>query len=665
MRNKYLGIVRVLMVLVLAVVLNGVLAVMPAGAQTVWISPAEGPVNTVVTVVATEYAPNSILTATFDGVVAATAPAVVETDGTGTAAFAMLVPTATAGVHTVVVWDGVNYDTETFTVQPKVAISPTQGSVGTSVTVTGTGFGAGFTVNVTVGGQPLASTVTDSTGSFTTVGTIPTGLAIGAHDVSAYDLAANSATLIDGFLLTSTSPQPPGGVEYWAVIVGISDYPGTENDLFYCHQDAEDLYNLLLTSEVWSSDHIILLTDSDATANAIDTAISIIDTLSDSNDIFLFYFSGHGHYLEDREPIDEWDGWDEGLMPYDSSEYWLPDDNMAATFANLPMSNIAVVIDACWSGGMIRSGSISSSLTTPMQLDVPQSEDGFIRDFQGVLDGVVLTASAEDEPSASSSFLEHGIFSYYFMEALSKGRADINGNGLVSMEEAFLYVYPSVSTYWPTPPNQHPQIYDNYPGELEIFDLRTSQLPCCFYGTVQIDGEPVLDGTVITATIGEDSYNTTTPSVYGNSTYELEITPPLGTNYIEGTPINFQIGNQTVDQTSTWITGGNVNLNLSVTTTPTEPPPQIGYVDIPLYEGYNLVSLPLVPDDPSIEAALADVWSNVRNVWGYDNLTKAWNGYTRGIGGLLTTMEECKGYWVYMLEADTLTVWGSPAILYE
>ena len=218
MRKKYASIVGVMLVVCMLVALTAV----PAVAQTAGLNPAQGPVGTSVTVTATGFAPGSILTATFDGAAVTTAPTVVTT-GTvanppaGGATFALLVPTATAGAHVVRVSDGVNSVTQVFTVQPRVVvISPATktGPVGTSATVTGTGFAAGFTVNVTVGGLPLASVVSDSAGGFTAAGTIPTGLAAGAQTVTAADLAGNNANLNpDTFTVTpSLAVSPASGL---------------------------------------------------------------------------------------------------------------------------------------------------------------------------------------------------------------------------------------------------------------------------------------------------------------------------------------------------------------------------------------------------------------------------------------------------------------------
>lgn len=88
-------------------------------------------------------------------------------------------------------------------------------------------------------------------------------------------------------------------------------------------------------------------------------------------------------------------------------------------------------------------------------------------------------------------------------------------------------------------------------------------LPCRFHGTVQLDGAPVPDGTVITATIEGNISTTTTPSVYGDSTYAIIIVPPQGTIFNDGTPITFKIGDFDAIETGTWETGLNLILNLT------------------------------------------------------------------------------------------------------
>jgi hypothetical protein len=203
MRKKYPSIVRVLVVLAMVVTLTGVLAVAPVLAQAAPLTPNEGPVGQSVTVTATGFAGESILSAKFDGAAMTTAPAVVETSVGGAATFAVLIPTATAGAHFVTISDGVNSVNVPFTIIPKVRISPIKGPVGTAVTVTGSGFAAGYTVSVKIGGTSLGSALSDSTGAVTVTGAVPT-LDAGAQDVTGQDLAGYSTSVATKATFTVT-----------------------------------------------------------------------------------------------------------------------------------------------------------------------------------------------------------------------------------------------------------------------------------------------------------------------------------------------------------------------------------------------------------------------------------------------------------------------------
>lgn len=95
-----------------------------------------------------------------------------------------------------------------------------------------------------------------------------------------------------------------------------------------------------------------------------------------------------------------------------------------------------------------------------------------------------------------------------------------------------------------------------------------------------------------------------------------------------------------------WNDSASVTLNLSS-------------VEIELDAGYNLVSLPLIADDESIEAVLADVLENLDVVWAYDACTGEWTNYaTTGPAGELTVMKDGPGYWIVMNDSDTMVVTG-------
>jgi IPT/TIG domain len=207
------NIVKLLAVLAILGSLVAIAAVPASAASGIVLNPTSGTVGASVTVNATGFAPSTILTARFDGAPMTTAPSTVTADTTGAVTFAVLIPTATGGTHTISVTDGVNTATASFTVLQKVVItSPASksGPVGTSVAVSGSGFsGAGVTADVTIGGKALVSGVpVDNTGSFTGTGTVPQ-MGSGAATVSASDGAGNVADVTDTFTVTPKMTLTP------------------------------------------------------------------------------------------------------------------------------------------------------------------------------------------------------------------------------------------------------------------------------------------------------------------------------------------------------------------------------------------------------------------------------------------------------------------------
>jgi hypothetical protein len=80
---------------------------------------------------------------------------------------------------------------------------------------------------------------------------------------------------------------------------------------------------------------------------------------------------------------------------------------------------------------------------------------------------------------------------------------------------------------------------------------------------------------------------------------------------------------------------------------------------ITLAKGWNLISLPLVPSNSSVEAVLSGVLDDLDVVWSYDTETETWFSYSPGAPSTLTQMVDGKGYWVKMNAATTLIVDGT------
>lgn len=81
-------------------------------------------------------------------------------------------------------------------------------------------------------------------------------------------------------------------------------------------------------------------------------------------------------------------------------------------------------------------------------------------------------------------------------------------------------------------------------------------------------------------------------------------------------------------------------------------------IDVTLNKGWNLISLPIVPDDSAIGVVLADVMDNVVSVHHYRAATGTWLIYAPPDFTSLTTMEDGKAYWINMTAGLNLTVVG-------
>jgi hypothetical protein len=84
---------------------------------------------------------------------------------------------------------------------------------------------------------------------------------------------------------------------------------------------------------------------------------------------------------------------------------------------------------------------------------------------------------------------------------------------------------------------------------------------------------------------------------------------------------------------------------------------------IPLVQGWNLISLPLVPGSTAIANVLASqiAGGNFTSIFAYQggSWKSALLSSTHVVSGTLTTIQDGVGYWIFMTRADNLFVVGS------
>ncbi len=137
-----------------------------------------------------------------------------------------------------------------------------------------------------------------------------------------------------------------------ALLVGINDYPGTQNDLMGCVNDITNVYDVLVKYFGFQPGDITLLADKRATTRAILDALGKLIAAGAPGDTLVFHYSGHGSQVADVEG-DEADGKDEIICPYDFDwdTNYIKDDDFARIFKDLRKGvALEVILDSCHSG---------------------------------------------------------------------------------------------------------------------------------------------------------------------------------------------------------------------------------------------------------------------------------------------------------------------------
>jgi hypothetical protein len=135
-----------------------------------------------------------------------------------------------------------------------------------------------------------------------------------------------------------------------AVCIGINDYPGTQNNLKGCVNDAKDWAALLRT--FFGFKDIALITNADAAKANILSAFTNLVTNAGPGDVLVFTYSGHGTWVLDRGERDEPDNRDEILYVYDGN---LSDSDFRSIIGRIdPEAHLTVICDSCYWGTFTR-----------------------------------------------------------------------------------------------------------------------------------------------------------------------------------------------------------------------------------------------------------------------------------------------------------------------
>ncbi|MBI1994005.1 MAG: caspase family protein [Deltaproteobacteria bacterium] len=163
----------------------------------------------------------------------------------------------------------------------------------------------------------------------------------------------------------------------------------------------------------------------------------------------------------------ERDGFSKYLVPTDAEpddlySTALPMDELQTIFARLEAQRVVVFLDACYSGAA-GGRTFASKKTRSAHVD-----DLFLERATSSKGRAIITASRPSEVSIELPDLGHGIFTYYLLQGL-KGAADLNRDGIVSLQELYEYVERQVSQKSrAVGGNQHPVMKGELEGVLPL-----------------------------------------------------------------------------------------------------------------------------------------------------------------------------------------------------
>jgi hypothetical protein len=197
----------------------------------------------------------------------------------------------------------------------------------------------------------------------------------------------------------------------YAVMVGISDYPGTNNDLPLTADDARKLQQALARQGRLAPESVTLL-DGQATRAAVREAFQRVAAAAGPNDLFLFFFSGHGNQVRGQVSATEPDGKDETIEMVDGA---ITDDELNQMFQQVRAQTALVVLDSCFSGG-------------------------FARDVVSRPGVMGLFSSEEDLTSSVAEKFQAGGFLSHFIQTGLSGNADENRDRVITAGELSAYV---------------------------------------------------------------------------------------------------------------------------------------------------------------------------------------------------------------------------------
>ncbi len=225
------------------------------------------------------------------------------------------------------------------------------------------------------------------------------------------------------------------GMTLHLIVVGINKYKNPRYNLNYAQADANAFKETIANGmkNITSKENIHFVSDADADKSGILAAIQTVQKTANSQDVFVFYYAGHGVMSEGYGDKKK----DFYIVPHDVTQLYGNDDGLAqkgisATEMKELASSIKAqkqlfVLDACQSAGAVESIAMRGA-----------AEEKAIAQLARSTGTHWLTASGSEQFATEFAELGHGVFTYALLQGL-QGKAD-SGDKKVTINELKAFI---------------------------------------------------------------------------------------------------------------------------------------------------------------------------------------------------------------------------------
>ena len=258
----------------------------------------------------------------------------------------------------------------------------------------------------------------------------------------------------------------------YALLAGCNTYADSLDELGTSLNDIQGVKSLVLCSQkgYWDSSNVTLLSDSQATYDAVRAKILAAAKKCVAGDVFFFMYSGHGSQSYDRSI-----GLYESVCLYDYNyDDWELGEDLAEFNDNV---TIVVMLDTCYSAGMFKSAAASGSATTGATEAFAQFAERVMAAYRqakqsktalvskaALGENVAFMTACNKNESAWAYDTGYSFYTGYVLEAATNAAAaDENGDTVISFKELHDYAVPRVISDTArdevqTPQSYHPEV---------------------------------------------------------------------------------------------------------------------------------------------------------------------------------------------------------------